>query len=181
MDQETQDIIKERFQILPDDVKKAVSDADLPAKIENIAKKNGLLIDQSGGLLTEVYLVMLGMDKSENFSSNVAKNLGISLNLATAIAGDVNREIFLPIRESLMDLSEMNAEIEKIAEGKREDIGKPITDPAHEISSDAAMNDFISNKISTPNISSTETATIKPPISNTEKKYSSDPYREPIN
>jgi len=199
MDQETQNIIKERFATLPDDIKKTVSDANLPEKIENIANKNGLLIDQSGGLLTEVYIVMLGMEKSENFAQNVSKNLGISLNMAIAIAGDVNKEIFLPIRESLMDMSKAKDIIEESAASDEEaqpserdniihDIENPepaterrapITDPEREIATRAAAEEFVAAKLTTPPASPAPQNTN--PTAQTEKKYSADPYREALN
>ena len=194
MDKETQEIIKERYEMLPEDIKKVISDADLPTKIENIANKNGLHIDQSGGLVTEVYLVMLGMDKSENFAKNVSKNLGISLNMAIAIEGDINKEIFLPIRESLMEMSKAQDIIEEKANSEdtdsatnREqilnDIENPtptppraaITDPERELTERVATDDFIAEKLSTPSVPVTET-----PVA-PEKKYTVDPYREPMN
>ena len=205
MDKETQELIKERFSALTPDVKKAVSAADLPTRIENIATKNDLHIDQSGGLLTEVYLVMLGIEKSDSFAGNVSKNLGISLNLATAVAGDVNREIFLPIRQSLIDMSRAKDELEKNANSIEEvpnperdqllhDIENPqptpergsvpITDPAREIASRSATNDFIASKLAAPSVSTAEKVTMKPPQSpeapSAQKKYSADPYREPL-
>jgi len=205
MDQETQNIIKDRFEMLPPDVKKAVSDVNLPAKIENIATKNNLHIDQSGGLLTEIYLVMLGVDKSENFAKNVSKNLGITLDLAMAIEGDISREIFLPIRASLMKISQAQDEIEKTASTdetipnpERDQIlhdienptptvvwkGNPITDPERELEN-VATNSFVASKLSQPSVAAKETATITEPV--IEKKpqvspsYTTDPYREPAN
>ena len=180
--------------MLPEDIKKVISDADLPTKIENIANKNDLHIDQSGGLVTEVYLVMLGVDKSDNFAKNISKNLGISLNLAIAIEGDINKEIFLPIRESLMEMSKVQETIEEKANSEdtttnenREqilnDIENPkptppraaITDPERELAEHAATDNFISEKLAAPNVPEAE-APVAP-----EKKYTVDPYRESTN
>jgi len=206
MEQDLQTIIKERYSSLSPEVKKAISDVNLPGRIGDVAGKNGLHVDQSGGLLTEVYLVMLGMEKSDNFSQNVSKNLGITYAAAEAVARDISEQIFVPIRKSLVEMSDANKELEEkvteeVPNTERDDIlhdienpmptpqrGAPITDPSHEIESKSATENFIATKLSTPSVSATETTTIKVPPPQTSdlpaqagKKYVADPYREAIN
>ncbi len=200
MEQDLQTIIKERYSSLSPEVKKAISDVNLPGRIGDVAGKNGLHVDQSGGLLTEVYLVMLGMEKSDNFSQNVSKNLGITYAAAEAVARDISEQIFVPIRKSLVEMSNANKELEeKVAEEvpntERDHIlygienpvptpqrGTPITDPAHELEMKSSTESFVATKMSTPSASTAETTTIKvPPSPTSDKKYAADPYREAIN
>jgi hypothetical protein len=200
MDQETQNLIKARFASLTPDVKRAVSDAHLPERVENIASKNALHIDQTGGLLTEVYLVMLGMEKSNNFPQNISKNLNIPIAVATAVASDVNGEIFLPIRQSLIKMSAEREALERevseeIPNPERDQImhdienpvptpergAKPITDPSRGIAARSATDNFVADKLSTPSVSSASMTAAKTPLQNPDKKPAADPYREPIN
>jgi len=96
-----QETIKERFKVLPMDIREAITSTDLSSKFETISQKHGLRIDQSGSLQTETLLIMLGLESPEAYVDNLQKELEISRNEAMSIAKDVNTEILDSIRESL--------------------------------------------------------------------------------
>ena len=103
---ETQEIIKEQLKKLPDDVKKAFASVDLRAKIKKISEKHRLHIDQGGELENETVLVMLGLEPLGNYKMNLKRGLQISDTRAQAIIFDIDKEIFVNIRESLKKISQ---------------------------------------------------------------------------
>ncbi len=103
---ETKEILRNQFNKLPKDIQDAILSVDLRSKMELITRKNNLHIDQAGDLENEVVFVMLGLEHPGNLVSNIAKDIEVSEEKAEAIAGDLNREIFLKIRESLKKVFE---------------------------------------------------------------------------
>jgi hypothetical protein len=103
---DTNEIIKQRIKVLPSDIKEAIKNADLPIKFDKISNKHGLHIDQSGALQTETLLVMIGLETTDNYVSNIQKALDISRSEAYSIADDINKEIFNSIRESLQSMQD---------------------------------------------------------------------------
>ncbi len=185
MDNNATKKIKEKFDTLPDDIKKAINEANLPERVEKISKKNDLLIDQTSDLYMEIFLAMLGIEPLADLTKNISKNVAVSAATALAISKDVNTEILLPIRESLEKIQ--LPQEEDVTDGESSQIPErdeilrdienpqpvaeraPIIDPERELETRAAAETFVESKIS---------ATKAPAV---EKKYSADPYREPLN
>ncbi|PIT96781.1 hypothetical protein COT82_01265 [Candidatus Campbellbacteria bacterium CG10_big_fil_rev_8_21_14_0_10_35_52] len=103
---ETQEIIKEQLKKLPEDVRKAIASVDLRDKIKRISEKHHLHIDQGGELENETVLVMLGLESAYDYRMNLKRGLQISDSRAQAIAFDIDKEIFMNIRESLKKISQ---------------------------------------------------------------------------
>jgi hypothetical protein len=99
-------IIKERFKVLPANIQQAITSTDLASKFEKIAKTHELHIDQNSNLQTETILVMLGLETVDNFLDNIEKGLEISRERAILVAKDVNTEIIDNIRVSLRKIQE---------------------------------------------------------------------------
>lgn len=97
----SEQILKARFEQLPDDVRKAIIATPWKDKLAQIASKHRLHIDQADSLGKETIIVLFGLDHPDNLVYNIAKNLEVSEEKAEAIAEDLNREIFLKVRESL--------------------------------------------------------------------------------
>lgn len=97
----TQEIIKEQLRKLPQNIRDAISSIDLGDKIRKIADKNMLHIDQAGDLETETVLVMLGLEPTADYKENIRRELNISRDRAQTITADIDKEIFMTIRESL--------------------------------------------------------------------------------
>jgi len=105
-DTETQNIIAEQVKNLPQDVKDAVFSVDYSAILDQISKKNKLLIDQEGKLETETTLVMVGLEPLADYKKNLLKNAGIDFKIVDTIIADVNDLIFKKIRVSLQKMNE---------------------------------------------------------------------------
>lgn len=104
-----QEIIKNRYRELPEDMQQAIKSTDLAEKFETIANKHNLHIDQNGALQTETILVMLGLEPTENYVDNLQKNLEISRDEASLIAEDVNNDILNSIKDSLMTIQQQSS------------------------------------------------------------------------
>lgn len=106
----SEQILKERFEQLPEDVKEAILATPWKEKLRQISGKHNLHIDQAGHLGEETVLVMFGVEHADNLVSNIAKHVEVSEDKAEAIAEDLNREIFLKVRESLKKIFEERSE-----------------------------------------------------------------------
>ncbi len=96
-----QEIIKNRYKELPQDIQEAIKSTDLTTKFNTIAEKHNLHIDQNGALQTETILVMIGLEPSQDYISNLQRNLDIKIEEAQSIAQDVNNDILNSIKNSL--------------------------------------------------------------------------------
>lgn len=110
MDEETQKIIAEQMKALPKDVVEAIVSVDYKTKLQEITKRQRLLIDQAGKLEMEVTLIMIGLEPLADFIPNIQRELEVNALRAKDIAVDVSENIFKPIRDSLQ---KMNAEVEE--------------------------------------------------------------------
>lgn len=199
-----ENILEEKFSKLPDEIQDVVLSSDTSEKIEVIGKKYNLLIDKIGLLDDETKYLMLGITQPDKYVESLQKNLSLDQKTAESIAKDINDQVLLAIRESLQKIQPSQEESPEVAQdvpnSERDSILHDIENPTPTLERGgmsivglpqdhpmrSATDNFVANKLSTPNVSSTETAIIKMPPQNPEapsgqKKYSTDPYREPIN
>ena len=97
----SEQILKARFEQLPEDIRKAIIATKWEYKLGQISDKHNLHIDQAGHLGEETVIVMFGLEHPENLVANIVRHVEVSEEKAEAIAEDLNREIFLKVRESL--------------------------------------------------------------------------------
>ncbi|MDE1988187.1 MAG: hypothetical protein KGJ58_00980 [Patescibacteria group bacterium] len=142
----SEQILKARFEQLPEGVKEAIIATPWKDKLAQIASMHRLHIDQADRLSKETIIVMFGLDHPDNLVYNIAKNVDVSEEKAEAIAEDLNREIFLKVRESLKKIFEEREGAESGSLGKtgektaeteteeipsKEDILREIEDKEH--------------------------------------------------
>lgn len=96
--------IREKFRLLPEEVKEAYASIETTETIIQIRDKYHLHIDQTSALAEEIGSVMLGLSKPSDFINNLSKNLRVTQMVATEITKDVNDKIFNPIKESLKQI-----------------------------------------------------------------------------
>lgn len=108
--------IKSMMQSLPDDVKEAIASVDSLDVILGLEKKHKLHFDQTGQLSDEILLLTVGITPPQQFISNIQRRMGITKEVAQDIGVEVNEKIFRPIRDSLKQIHNMKAEMEKIQE-----------------------------------------------------------------
>lgn len=95
---------QKRYKALPEDIQNVLTAMASVDTIFAIGKKHGLMIDQIGKMADEIWKVMLGLADPKDFIRNLASALGIESEKASAIASDVNTQMFQLIRESLRKL-----------------------------------------------------------------------------
>lgn len=168
MDDETQKIITEQMKNLPADVKAAILSVDYKTKLQEVTKRQRLLIDQAGKLEMEVTLIMIGLEPLNDFVENIEKEFGVNTIRAREIAMDVNENIFKPIRASL---HKMNDEMLQTEEGGPE--ANIQSESATETETDEALDrEKILNEIENP-ISN------RPSVPVTEKQIEIRPVQTP--
>ena len=124
MKQFTTKEIEAQFEKLPKELQDAVTSPDAQAKVQDIAKKHNLRVDQLGELVDEIGMIMLGLEKSSNFVGQTSERLGISVDEARSIGADVNKDIFSAIKTHLREMEEKRVaeEMGMHAETKEQDI-----------------------------------------------------------
>jgi len=194
MNQELDTLIKERYKLLPDNLRKAISSIPLQDIIQEIATQNGLHVDQSGGLYVETMLIMLGVEKINDFERNLKNNIGVDSVTAKNLEIEINDKVFLSVRETLKKIQGLQ-ESELINEdkvGNRDSILSEIENPQpveHPISAaktavpepskDSISKDFVTGKLSETVNMPAQKMNPDTPIEK-PKGYSNDPYREPL-
>ncbi|HVV38794.1 MAG TPA: hypothetical protein VHD31_00515 [Candidatus Paceibacterota bacterium] len=93
--------IEAKLAELPEDVQEAILSNNWEQKVAAIAQAHHLHIDQTEKLGSETLMLMLGFTDANNFPSNLVNEVGISKEEADKIAGEVNSQILLSIRESM--------------------------------------------------------------------------------
>ena len=93
--------IEQRLAELPQDVQAAIASSELGEKLQAIGKAQGLHIDQMEALSDEVMLAMLGFVELEDLPHGIERQVRVDSARAQAITDAVNKDIFLPIRESM--------------------------------------------------------------------------------
>jgi hypothetical protein len=117
MDEETQKIITEQMKKLPKDVMDAIISVDYKTKLQEITKRQRLMIDQAGKLEMETTLVMIGLEPLNDFVDNIEREFGVNSIRAKEIAMDVSEHIFKPIRDSLQKMNDAAKDDDGAVEG----------------------------------------------------------------
>lgn len=101
-----QNTIQEHMKKLPEGVQQAIRLSGWDRKILDIGRRYGLHVDQMEILQTELSLAILGLSKREEFVQEVKHEAGIPTEQLNEIIGDINHQIFEPIRTSLRKFQE---------------------------------------------------------------------------
>jgi hypothetical protein len=101
--------IQKRIDALPPAVRDLVYSADMGTILRSIGAKHQLHVDQIGALETEAAAVMIGLSEAQNFVSEVAENLNVDEQKATAIVNDVNAQLFVKIQDAMKKGSQPSA------------------------------------------------------------------------
>lgn len=109
---------QKRFKTLPADIQNALTAVASVDMLTAIGKKHGLMVDQIGKMADEIWKVMLGLANPKDFIRNLASALDIESEKASAIANDVNAQMFQPIRESLRRIYDSSTPLPQQNSGK---------------------------------------------------------------
>lgn len=190
-------ILQEKFNLLPEELKNAITSVEVGDRITQIAGKYSLRIDQSGILDEEIIRVMVGMTHPDLFTNKLKGRLGLDTETVENIVQDINTGVFLPVRKSLMELHEKEAVQEKHPSKEEilHEIENPTQNEAPKKPSTELMVGRLTGIVQIPGGKSqipvkkpTPPAQPIQPIQKTvsqspndQRPRSSDPYREPIN
>ena len=135
MDEESQKIIEEQMKKLPEDVKQAIISVDYKTKLQEITKRQKLLIDQAGKLEMETTLVMIGLEPLSDYMDNLQREMDLPPVRAKEVAMDVDENIFKPIRISLQKMNEGTVSEEKAS-------AKAMTDEETDLDRNQVLNEI---------------------------------------
>ncbi len=99
--------LKEKIRIyknLPSELRDALFSSETDSALGKISQKYSLEKQQISVLSLAIGYVLMGLLKPDEFISALEENLKTERSLATDIARDVTREIFFPVRDSLIKL-----------------------------------------------------------------------------
>ena len=121
-DKELNNRLQERLKQLPKVVQEAIKSADVEKRLRGLADTHKLHIDQWQTLENEVMLTLLGFQPVEDLQQNIKSEVGVSDEVATALATDISKGVFEPIRQELereLEHPDAKAKGESAVEGVR--------------------------------------------------------------
>ncbi len=98
---EYEQLIQERFKQLPPIVQKAILSADVEKNLQHLAERHKLHFDQWEALEEEVQYALMGFKPAEGLAESIKAAIGADEETATALAADISKIVFEPIREEL--------------------------------------------------------------------------------
>lgn len=193
--------MKERFAELPKVVQDSITSASVQKHLQELARTHKLHLDQWTTLENEVMLVLLGLIPTTELQSNIQSELNIDTATATALAADISRVVFEPIRQELerqLDHPDAKAVVTSGADQMREQmlvqnttnaaISAPITaqksiSPTSSVApmppTPIAPGTPPNAPVSAPVERAVISETYKPGVASTDRKtVHDDPYRE---
>ena len=94
--------LHEEIKTLPESTQKAVRSLDIANTVNDIGAKYEIILNEIGYLYDEVKKVITGEARADEFVDNVKKIIDSEQHVVTSkIAEDINREIFIKIREAM--------------------------------------------------------------------------------
>ena len=188
---------------LPEPVRKLISDGVWEERAKEVCKKYSLEDSKTESLLNNVLLVLIGVDKPEDFLNNIIGDLGISRLLAEQIQEDLENRVFDYALKQVenekpeakqenvarkMELPKNNLEIRPQilpTEPKSAFVNNILDKQKPEATPFGAQNTLIkeANQKYTPGVvekklNSVTSSTLS--SNNSPLKYEKDPYREPL-
>ena len=92
---------RKKYAELPQNLREAYESVRTTEILEEIGKKHGLQIDETGELVDETGYVMLGVTKPDEYIQKLEDALEIPREKAREVALEVNELVFKPIRDAL--------------------------------------------------------------------------------
>ena len=90
-----------RLKELPKVVRDAILSADVEAHMRELADHHKLHFDQWTSLENEVMFTLLGFEPVQELPANIEREVGVPHDIAVALAEDISRIVFVPIRAAL--------------------------------------------------------------------------------
>lgn len=116
MDQETKQLVQERYQELPQILQNALLRPTLTSSIRLIAEKHHLPTEKASLLEDEVVLTLLAFEPLTRFDERIMAELLIPGSVAASVARDLDEMIFTEVREDLTEITKEHEEHDKMEE-----------------------------------------------------------------
>jgi hypothetical protein len=148
----------------------------------NIGKDFGLLLDQNNDLVTETFMILIGLESEADYIKNIEQELGIKNDIAEKLAGRINDEVFQKILKSVRDNEDKDATLENETTVKPEEVISAIENPSSVKTPINMIDHLLTTPVTIPKETTVAPSTVqdqKPvqvPIQ--QKNYAVDPYRE---
>ncbi|KKW17453.1 hypothetical protein A3C86_02135 [Candidatus Kaiserbacteria bacterium RIFCSPHIGHO2_02_FULL_49_16] len=167
--------IQERFKALPKALQNAITSADVEKKLRDLSDVHKLHLDQWQKLENEVMLALLGFQPVEKLVANIKNEVGLTDEIAEALAGDIADTIFQPIRAEL-ERELGKPEDEPVASSLQPVAEKPVA---------SSQQPVASTPPPAPPMAKSVRATLSPAYASDTKSHErktvdDDPYREAI-
>lgn len=162
--------IEDYFDGLPEVTKQVLLESNWEQSIWNIAKKHGILLEDTDALVKEIGLILLGVEKPSDLKDNLRHNAAIYQNVDDLIR-EINIVVFVPMQEKVKEL---------LKHPKRDDLMTAIEDgPDHKPAqpTETVAHKKLSEIFSIPPATSDHSEEMTMPTSYADGE---DPYHEPI-
>lgn len=177
--------LAEQFKQLPKIVQDSITSADVQKHLRELADIHKLHLDQWQTLENEVMLALLGIQSVNDLEKNIKSEVGVPDDIAKALAADISRIVFAPIRAELereLDHPDAKAaEVSGVEAARRQELAgapaaapAPVAPPVAPATPPAAP---LEGKIERAPISAAYKAG---EASSARKAVEDDPYREPL-
>ena len=97
--------LAEAYRKTPREVRDALESVGFLSRLQEIARKFGLNVEETGELVSEAGLVMIGLTKPHEFVDHLTHRLRLPRDRALAVGQAANMEIFRPVREILRKMN----------------------------------------------------------------------------
>ncbi|OGZ10851.1 MAG: hypothetical protein A3D67_02655 [Candidatus Lloydbacteria bacterium RIFCSPHIGHO2_02_FULL_51_22] len=117
---------RKKYAELPGNLREAYESIRTTEILEEIGKKHGLQIDETGEFVDETGYVMLGVTKPDEYIQKLGDALEIPREKAREIALEVNELVFKPIRDALKQVHKVGEYSDPGAQMSSPQVQKPL-------------------------------------------------------
>jgi hypothetical protein len=185
-DTQLQSAMQERFTKLPKVVQDAITSADVEKHLRELANTHKLHLDQWTKLENEVMLALLGFEPVGDLAKNIKSEVGTDEASSIAIAADISKIVFEPIRgelERLLEHPEAKSETVSSVDTVRTQVlastgnNTPTSSPAPSVAPATPPAPAPETKVERAAL----TPSYAPSVASHERKtIEGDPYREQL-
>ena len=133
--------VRQVFPTLPEEIKTLLLSPDFNDRIEIVAKKHGFNEDQTGTLIRITARLLIGVISPSQFVSSIIENTEVERETASFVAQEINRDIFNPIKDALIELHSVDKSnaVQQVASPTERPLGTAAIVPSAPIVPDLSV------------------------------------------
>ena len=101
MDQDYQEIIKQRLRGLSPELKSFVLDDSWRGEVSGVAKQNNFSEENSTIFENEIFFVLIGLEPKEDLPENLVRELEIDIDTSNSIVQEVENAVFSKVQSEI--------------------------------------------------------------------------------